>query len=106
MVHLDHDLGNEFMVDSNRIDSGMEVVRFLIRNNHLFLRKEWLKKHPYGTTLVANENPLEINVVSIHSWNIVSAPKMQKDLRGAGYFVFRIPFGVQNWDIGNRFEIN
>jgi len=40
-LFLDHDLGDEVFVDSNRVDCGMEVVRFL-ENNHKDIKKIYL----------------------------------------------------------------
>lgn len=81
VVHLEHDLCGAY-VDSTREDCGMEVVRFLCENNHIYSDV--------------------IDVISIHSWNIPASNEMFKKLHSAGYTTFRIPFDVQNWDIGNH----
>jgi len=85
VVHLDHDLGGEVYVDSSREDCGMEVVRFLCENNHIYSDV--------------------VKVVTVHSWNIPASQEMFKKLREAGYTTFMIPFGVQNWDIGNHIDL-
>ncbi|NGX44890.1 MAG: hypothetical protein K940chlam2_00030 [Chlamydiae bacterium] len=61
LVMLDHDLGGETWVESDREDCGMEVVRWIVRN---------LPK---------------IGRVVVHSWNTVAAPVMVEELMKAGY---------------------
>ena len=65
---LDHDLGGEIHVDSNREDSGMEVVR-------------WIE-----------ENKPKVDSFVIHSLNIVAAKQMEEKLKKCGYHVVSIPF--------------
>jgi len=73
VLSLDHDLGDEVFVDSNRPDCGYEVVRWLI------------------------ENPQpQIELIFVHSWNVPAAKGMTEDLREAGYQVVRIPFRLYN----------
>lgn len=69
LVLLDHDLGGETFVDSDREDCGMEVVR-------------WLK---------ANRGAHGVFVV--HSMNAVAAASMYFELSGAGYAVHQAVFG-------------
>src|SRR5262245_49267713 len=68
-VFLDHDLGGESFVNSNREDTGMGVVR-------------WLAK-----------NPITINkMIYVHSLNADGARKMVEMLRSSGYPVHYYPF--------------
>jgi CheY-like chemotaxis protein len=69
LVMLDHDLGGETWVDSNREDCGMEVVRWIV------------KKKP------------KIGRIVVHSWNSVAAPIMVEELKKAGYKATYKPFG-------------
>lgn len=70
-VFLDHDLGGETFVDSDRPDCGMEVVR-------------WVKVH----------RPV-IKVFYIHnSWNIDAAHRMVDELNDAGYVAKYVPWGT------------
>jgi len=61
LVMLDHDLGKEIFMDSDRMDTGMEVVRWIVRNRPL------------------------IEKIIIHSWNSPAAEEMIARLRAAGY---------------------
>ncbi|UYN89915.1 MAG: hypothetical protein KIT08_01430 [Anaerolineales bacterium] len=70
LVHLDHDLGGEVFVDSDREDCGMEVVRWMV------------------------ENRPNVKEVVVHSWNIPAAGKMFAKLSQAGYAVKSEPFSV------------
>ena len=71
VVSLDHDLGDEVFVNSNREDCGMEVIRYI----------ESLERKP------------TISNIIIHSWNLPAAERMEKALRRFyGYDVVRIPF--------------
>jgi len=67
VVSLDHDLGGERFVDSNRDDCGMYVVR-------------WLAKF---------KRP--IAMVIVHTLNQEAAPAMADKLRKAGYKVTTVP---------------
>ena len=67
-VHLDHDLTGETYCDSDREDTGMEVVRWLCCN------------------------PGSAGTVVVHTHNEIAAPKMVKALEAAGYRVVRAPF--------------
>lgn len=67
-LFLDHDLGDEVFVDSDRPDTGMEVVR-------------WIEK----------EKP-EIGEIVVHSHNPSAAETMVSRLRAAGYICHRVPF--------------
>lgn len=68
VVFLDHDLGGEAFVDSDRKDTGMEVVRYL------------------------EKNKTDVSQIVVHSWNIVAAKEMVRRLRLAGYSVMYQPF--------------
>jgi hypothetical protein len=71
-VYLDHDLGGETYVHSGREDCGMEVVRFLEKQDVIeYVDCEFV----------------------IHSWNIPAAIKMASRLDKHGYSVIQIPFG-------------
>lgn len=72
-VHLDHDLGGKQFVHSSREDCGMEVVR-------------WLEK----------QDPKKYDgcVFVIHTWNIEAGIKMAERLLDVGYKVQRVPFGL------------
>jgi len=72
-VHLDHDLGGEVFVDSNRPDCGMEVIR-------------WLCNEPperFGNTLFI-----------VHTYNAEAGETMVKSLRESRYEAIYRPFGV------------
>jgi hypothetical protein len=69
-VFLDHDLGGEIYVDSNREDCGMEVVRWI----------------------VANKPTIEQLVV--HTHNVPAGQDMKTRLMAAGYDVDYIPFST------------
>ena len=69
---LDHDLGGEQLVDSNREDTGMEVVRFL----------------------VANDLTSKIKNIIVHSHNAVAHRIMVADLHKAGYSVISHAFSL------------
>lgn len=74
IVSLDHDLGGQTYVYSGRDDCGMEVVR-------------WLEK----------QNPTEYSHVRfiVHTWNHPAGIVMARRLRARGYRVIRAPFGDQ-----------
>lgn len=61
LVMLDHDLGGETWVESEREDCGMEVVRWMVRNLP------------------------RVGRIVVHSWNTVAAPVMVEELMKAGY---------------------
>ena len=65
-VWLDHDLNGEAMVDSNRTDCGMEVVR-------------WMSEHP-----------ARVKFVVVHSYNHGAAEAMINLLNRSGYVVHRV----------------
>ena len=67
VVCLDHDLGGEVFADSNRADTGAEVVRWIVRN-----------KPP-------------ISQVIVHSLNFPAAIKMTRWLTVEGYSVVQNP---------------
>lgn len=68
LVMLDHDLGGEAFVGSDREDCGMEVVRYIERSLP------------------------EIKEIIIHSWNPPAANEMRSRLAGQGYNVSYQPF--------------
>lgn len=76
-LFLDHDLGGEQYVDSDREDCGMEVVRWMM------------------------ENKVDVGTVIVHSHNIVAAEKMRLGLEESGYNVQSIQFR----DLINRINI-
>ena len=69
-VFLDHDLGGEQMVNSNREDCGMEVVRWIV------------------------ENQPSIDNILVHSWNSPAGKEMVAKLKDAGYNAEYKPFGL------------
>ncbi len=71
-VHLDHDLGGEYYVDSGRPDCGMEVVRWLTREPRRHLARARF---------------------TVHSHNMIAAYEMLLRLQGAGFRVKARPFG-------------
>jgi len=74
-IYLDHDLGGEIFADSGREDTGMEVVRCIIRD---------LPSHLKNTLFI------------VHSMNVPAAVRMVEDLRSAGYTAARgiLRFGL------------
>lgn len=72
IVSLDHDLGGETYVHTGREDCGMEIVRWL--------EKQDAKRYSHVRFIV-------------HSWNIPAGMKMTKRLQDKGYRVVRVPFG-------------
>ena len=70
VVHLDHDLGGEVYVDSNRKDTGAEVVRWILANRP------------------------RIGRVVVHTWNTVAGPRMSEDLQRAGYDAVWVRFAL------------
>lgn len=70
-LYLDHDLGGETFVDSDREDTGMEVVRFLCENPVVYSN---------------------IEKIFVHSHNTPAASSMESRLRSAGFNVIKIPF--------------
>lgn len=71
-LFLDHDLGGEIYVDSNREDCGMEVVRFLAKN--------------------VAEYITVIDTIIVHSHNQPAAERMVYNLREYGYNTYYVPF--------------
>jgi hypothetical protein len=74
IVHLDHDLGGEIFVDSDRADCGMEVVRWLCGGGPI----------PY----------LRDTHFVVHTHNMNAAGVMVSKLREAGYETIYRPFGL------------
>ena len=72
-VHLDHDLGGEILVDHEREDCGMAVVRWLC---------EQTREHLRATRFV------------VHTHNPNAACVMQLHLEVMGYTVLVRPFGL------------
>ena len=73
-VHLDHDLGGEIYVDVERVDCGMEVVRWLVKEPRKHLRRTRF---------------------TVHSHNIAAAFEMVMRLQADGFKVDARPFGVE-----------
>jgi len=71
-IRLDHDLGGEIYVDSQRVDCGMEVVRYICDHH---------PKHLQQTSFI------------IHSYNDSAALLMCSKLKESGYLAVYIPFG-------------
>jgi hypothetical protein len=71
VIRLDHDLGGEIFVNSDRADCGMEVVRYLVEN------------HP---------NHLQDTVFIVHTHNQAAAEAMVNALSTAGYDCTHFPF--------------
>ena len=73
LVSLDHDLGGTTYQDSRAENCGMEVVRWLEKqNSKLFKHVEFV----------------------VHSWNLTAARTMHLRLLDAGYRACRKPFGT------------
>lgn len=72
-VFLDHDLGGEVFVDSDREDTGMEVVRWVAKNTP------------------------EVKHFIVHSLNHSAAQEMAQKLAEAGYSVDKAGF-LYLWD--------
>lgn len=70
-VFLDHDLGGEVYVDSEREDTGMEVVRHMV-----------------------NDHTYDVNTVVVHTMNPAGATNMISALKSKDYHVFQLPFGT------------
>ena len=77
-VHLDHDLGGEVYVDSDRQDCGMEVVRWLARIPRRHLRRARF---------------------TVHSHNMVAAYEMAVRIRALGFHVEARPFGLETPEV-------
>jgi hypothetical protein len=71
-VHLDHDLEGEILVDTNRSDSGMEVIR-------------WLCKEP--------REHLKQTRFFVHTHNFVAGLLMVLQMHESGYHAEFRPFG-------------
>lgn len=76
-VHLDHDLGGEIYVNSDRLDCGMEVVR-------------WLCAQPRAH--------MDETLFIVHTHNAEAAKSMLISLRDRGYQAVYRPFGVDLYD--------
>lgn len=72
LVFLDHDLGGRTYVHSAREDCGMEVVRFLEKQDPKTYTCDFI----------------------VHSWNIDAAVKMASRLNAHGYKAKQTPFGM------------
>ena len=69
VVYLDHDLSGEIYVSSERQDTGMEVVRWIVENQPV------------------------IDKIVVHTMNEVAGPIMVNTLQQAGYKAKWLPFG-------------
>jgi hypothetical protein len=76
LLMLDHDLGGEIYVDTNKENTGSEVVR-------------WIEK-----------NKPEIKEIIVHSYNSSAVSTMMDALLKSGYNAKRIPFNY-HWEIIN-----
>jgi hypothetical protein len=47
-IHLDHDLEGEILVDTNRVDSGMEIIRWLCKEPRSHLKKTRFFVHTHN----------------------------------------------------------
>lgn len=72
VIHLDHDLGGEQYVDSDRPDCGMEVVRHII-------------SRPYDN--------LRRTIFIVHTHNPEAGERMRDALLAAGYDATYQPYG-------------
>lgn len=72
-ISLDHDLGGNTFMDSNREDTGMEVVRWITRN---------MKAKEYD------------GVIRVHSWNVPAGKRMTETLKMYGFKCYYEPFNV------------
>jgi hypothetical protein len=75
VLFLDHDLGGETWVNPNRVDSGMEVVRYLVKR----------------------ADTLEPITIVVHSFNPPAARRMTLNLGAVGYRVWQFPFATTNF---------
>lgn len=80
IVCLDHDLGGEIYVNSEREDTGMGVVRWIVANRPA------------------------ITMVIVHSLNTDGSQQMVEALQEAEYDATRIPFIKFNDDIYEQFS--
>lgn len=74
-IRLDHDLGGEVFVDSERADCGMEVVRHILGNR---------PKHLLDTTFI------------VHTRHTRAGIRMTEALQSAGYDCTYRPFSWQD----------
>jgi hypothetical protein len=73
-VHLDHDLGGQTYVDTNQIDCGMEVIRWICTEPRTHLRE---------------------TLFVVHTHNSVAGLLMVLQMRASGYNAEFRPFGVE-----------
>ena len=73
-VHLDHDLGGRTFVDTNEIDCGMEVIRWLCEEPRTHLRE---------------------TLFFVHTHNSVAGLLMVLQMRSSGYKAEFRPFGFE-----------
>jgi hypothetical protein len=71
-VHLDHDLGGRTFVDTNEIDCGMEVIRWICKEPRTHLRQ---------------------TLFFVHTHNSVAGLLMVLQMRSSGYKAEFRPFG-------------
>jgi hypothetical protein len=71
-IHLDHDLEGETLVDMNRVDSGMEIIRWLCKEPRPHLRQTRF---------------------FVHTHNVVAGLMMVLQMRESGYQAELRPFG-------------
>ena len=80
-VLLDHDLGGNIFVDSDREDCGMEVIRWIVKNKPI------------------------IKQVVVHSFNPDASKEMILKLRDAGYDAIPVPFYLFNSEKSNIYAV-
>jgi hypothetical protein len=68
LVFLDHDLGGEIYVDSNKYNTGMTIVKWIV------------------------ENKIVIDTIVIHTCNKTAGNEMFRKLEDANYYTIRIPY--------------
>ena len=77
-VHLDHDLGGRTFVDTNEIDCGMEVIRWLCREPRTHLRE---------------------SLFFVHTHNSVAGLMMVLQMRSSDYKAEFRPFGFERSEL-------
>ena len=72
-ISLDHDLGGNTFMSSDREDTGMEVVRWIVGN---------IKAKEYE------------GVIRVHTWNVPAGRRMVDTLKRYGFRCYYEPFNV------------
>lgn len=76
LISLDHDLGGEVFVNTDREDCGMEVVR-------------WIEKHYFAADSLFEPSN---SIFLVHSYNDPAATRMTERLIGRRYMAMKTPF--------------